>query len=99
MHFLELLVGKATDFVVDMKAAIQYLRLNKNLIPGDVEKIITNGTSYGGALSALTGASGNVKDYEYTLHEIGAADENDNIFAASCYCPIHNLENSDSAYE
>ena len=38
-------------------------------------------------------------DYEPYLKEIGAADERDDIFAASCYCPIHNLENSDTAYE
>ena len=69
------------------------------MIPGDVEKIITNGTSAGGALSALAGASGNAKEYEPYLKAIGAADERDDIFAASCYCPIHNLENADAAYE
>ena len=30
---------------------------------------------------------------------MGAADERDDIFAASCYCPITNLENADKAYE
>lgn len=75
------------------------MRKNKNLILGDTEKIITNCTSAGGALSALAGASGNCKDFEKYLEEIGAADERDDIFAASCYCPIHNLENADTAYE
>ena len=93
------LVGRAPALVVDMKAAIRYLRHNRDVIPGDVEKIITNGTSAGGALSAITGASGNSKDYEPYLKEIGAAEERDDIFAASCYCPIHNLENADAAYE
>ncbi len=93
------LVGRAPALAVDMKAAIRYLRHNKNVIPGDVEKIITSGTSAGGALSAITGASGNSKDYEPYLNEIGAADERDDIFAANCYCPIHNLENADAAYE
>lgn len=51
----------------------------------------------GGALSAIAGASGNSKDYEPYLEAIGAAKERDDIFAASCYCPIHNLENADSA--
>ena len=92
-------VGRAPAFAVDMKAAIRYLRFNKDVIPGDTEKIITNGTSAGGALSALIGAGGNVKDYEPFLEEIGAADERDDIFAASCYCPIHNLEHADMAYE
>lgn len=93
------LVGRAPALVVDMKAAIRYLRYNKDVIPGDVEKIITNGTSAGGALSAITGASGNSADYEPYLKAIGAAEERDDIFAASCYCPIHNLENADAAYE
>ena len=93
------LVGRAPALVVDMKAAIRYLRHNKDVIPGDVEKIITSGTSAGGALSAITGASGNSKDYEPYLKEIGAAEERDDIFAANCYCPIHNLENADTAYE
>ena len=46
-------VGKAPAFIVDYKAAVRYLRHNKNKLPaGDVEKIISNGTSAGGALSA-----------------------------------------------
>lgn len=92
-------VGKAPAFIVDMKAAIRYLRHNRERMFGDTEKIITNGTSAGGALSALTGASGNSMDYEPYLRAIGAAGERDDIFAASCYCPIHNLEHADMAYE
>ena len=43
-------VGKAPALIVDYKAAVRYLRANKNLLPaGDVEKIISNGTSAGGA--------------------------------------------------
>lgn len=93
------LVGRAPALIVDMKAAIRYLRHNKENIPGDTEKIVTNGTSAGGALSAMAGASGNHEDYEPYLEQIGAAKERDDIFAASCYCPIHNLEHSDMAYE
>lgn len=92
-------VGKAPALIVDMKAVVRYLRHNKGIIPGNVEQIITNGTSAGGALSAMTGAAGNSADYEPYLAEIGAADERDDIFAASCYCPIHNLEHADAAYE
>lgn len=91
--------GKSPALVVDMKAVIRYLRHNKDVIPGDTEHIITSGTSAGGALSALMGATGNSEDYEPYLKEIGAAEERDDIFAANCYCPIHNLENADAAYE
>ncbi len=93
------MVGRAPALIVDMKAAVRYLRFNRDRIPGDTERIITNGTSAGGALSAMAGATGNAPDYEPYLKEIGAAPERDDIFAASCYCPIHNLEHADSAYE
>ncbi len=92
-------VGRAPGLIVDMKAVVRYLRHNKEIIPGDVEKIITSGTSAGGALSSLAGATGNAVEFEPFLKEIGAADERDDIFAANCYCPIHNLENADAAYE
>ncbi len=92
-------VGRAPALIVDMKAAIRYLRYNRGRVPGDVDKIVTNGTSAGGALSALAGATGNAEAYLPYLNEIGAADASDDIFAASCYCPIHNLEHADAAYE
>ena len=93
------MVGRAPALIVDMKAAIRYLRLHKEKVPGDTEKIITSGTSAGGALSAMAGASGNCAEYEPYLKEIGAAEERDDILGASCYCPIHNLEHADMAYE
>lgn len=93
------MVGRAPAFIVDYKAAIRFLRHNSDLLPGNYERIITNGTSAGGALSALAGSSGNEKEFEPYLKQIGAADERDDVFASSCYCPIHNLENADSAYE
>ena len=92
--------GKAPALIVDYKAAVRYLRYNQKTLPaGDTEKIISNGTSAGGALSALLGATGNAKEYEPYLAEIGAAAARDDIFASSDYCPITNLENADMAYE
>ena len=95
----DLYTGKAPALIVDMKAAIRYIRKNKGLLPGNSERIITSGTSAGGALSALAGCTGNEPLYSKYLDEIGAADERDDIFAANCYCPIINLENACSAYE
>ncbi|MBQ9220324.1 subtype B tannase [Succinivibrio sp.] len=93
-------VGKAPAFIVDYKAAVRYLRHNADSLPaGDTEKIISNGTSAGGALSALLGTTGNAEEYNSYLKEIGAADERDDIFASSDYCPITNLEHADMAYE
>ncbi|MBV8899684.1 MAG: alpha/beta hydrolase [Verrucomicrobia bacterium] len=91
--------GRAPAAIVDLKAAVRYLRHNGKVLPGNAEKIIANGTSAGGALSALLGATGNQADYEPYLKAIGAADGRDDVFAASCYCPITNLDNADGAYE
>lgn len=91
--------GKAPALVADAKAVIRYLRHNRDLIPGNMERMIVSGTSAGGALSALVGATGNHMDYLPYLTEMGAADEKDDVFAANCYCPIHNIEHADMAYE
>ncbi|MCD8054889.1 MAG: alpha/beta hydrolase [Lachnospiraceae bacterium] len=91
--------GAAPACIVDLKAAVRFLRHNRDVIPGNTERIISDGTSAGGALSALLGVSGNSPDYEPYLQEIGAAEERDDIFAAICFCPIMNLEHADMAYE
>lgn len=91
--------GKAPAAIVDLKAAVRYLRFNDRAMPGNAEKIVSNGTSAGGALSALLGATGDNSDYEPYLKRSGAANARDNIFAVSSYCPITNLDNADAAYE
>ena len=92
-------IGKAPACIVDLKAALRYLRHNDKAMPGNAERIISNGTSAGGALSALLGGTGNSPDYDPYLKAIGAAEERDDIFAASCYCPITDLDHADMAYE
>jgi hypothetical protein len=91
--------GKGTACLLDYKAAVRFLRHFKESIPGDTEKIITNGTSAGGALSALMGATGDHPLYQQDLAAMGAAEESDSVFAASCYCPITDLDHADLAYE
>jgi hypothetical protein len=91
--------GKAPAAIVDLKAAVRYLRHNKGILPGNVDQIISAGCSAGGAVSALLGTSGNSPLYDSYLKEIGAADANDNIFGSACYSPITDLENADGAYE
>jgi len=92
-------IGVAPADIVDLKAAVRFLRHFADRIPGDTERIITNGTSAGGAMSALMGCTGNHPDYEPYLRSIGAAVERDDVFASSCYCPITNLDHADMAYE
>ncbi len=91
--------GKAPAAIVDLKAAVRYIRHNKGIMPGNAKRIISTGSSAGGALSALLGASGNSPMYEAYLKEIGAADEDDRIYASACFCPITDLEHADGAYE
>ena len=85
--------------MLDLKAAIRYLKFNDDLILGNAKKIITDGTSAGGAMSALLGSTGNHPDYELLLEKMGAAKASDDIWAAVCFCPITDLEHADMAYE
>jgi acetyl esterase/lipase len=91
--------GKAPAVIVDLKAAVRYLRSNKGRIPGDPDKIVSDGTSAGGAVSTLLGASGDSPLYDKYLSDLGAADASDAILAVAAYCPITDLENADKAYE
>lgn len=91
--------GKAPAAVVDLKAALRYIHANAGVIPGDTDLIITTGTSAGGALSALLGASAGSDLYDDYLADLGAADAGDAVYAVAAYCPITDLENADGAYE
>ena len=91
--------GKAPAAIVDLKAAVRYLKANDKTMAGDARKIISNGTSAGGALSVLLGASANQRDYAGRLKKLGAAEADDSIFAVSAYCPISILDHADAAYE
>ncbi len=91
--------GTAPNGLLDLKAAVRYLRFNDDVIPGESELIFTDGTSAGGAMSSLLGATGNSVEYEVYLKEMGAADTRDDVFAAICYCPITDLNHADMEYE
>ncbi|MCD8317564.1 MAG: alpha/beta hydrolase [Paraprevotella sp.] len=92
-------VGRAPKGLLDLKAAVRYLRHFDPWMPGNAERIISDGTSAGGAMSALLGATENHRAYAPYLKEMGAADERDDIYAAVCFCPIIDLEHADMAYE
>ena len=102
--------GKAPTQVVDLKSGVIALRANADVIPGNKDRIISIGTSGGGQMSSIFGASGNMPEYYEYLYEAGALgvtknDDGsydsaypDNIYAAQCYCPIADIENADLAY-
>jgi len=98
-RYEKLFTDGATASICDLKAAVRYLRHFDDLIPGDSEKIITDGASAGGAMSALLGATGNHPFYADRLDAMGAARERDDVFASICYCPIIDLDHSGMAYE
>ena len=91
--------GTAPNGLLDLKAAIRYLRYNNDLIPGDAERIIIDGTSAGGAMSALVGSTGDRHEYDKYLKKMGAAPTSDKVFASVCYCPITDLNHADMEYE
>lgn len=92
-------IGQFPVVVVDLKAGIRFLKANKGVMPGNPDRIISHGYSSGGAMSTMLGASGNSKQFDKYLKEIGAADATDDIFIALCYCPITNLDSSEAAFE
>ncbi len=91
--------GTAPAALVDLKAAVRWLRYNAGRVPGNTEHIISSGTSAGGALSALLGATGDRPEYLPYLQALGAAETSDAVFAIGAWCPITDLENADMAYE
>ena len=92
-------IGKAPAVIVDLQAATAYLHANDSAMPGNANRIITNGTSAGGAVSLLQGAAGNSSDFQPYLQALGAATAATNVYAVSAYCPITNLDAADMAYE
>ena len=101
--------GKAPTQVVDLKSGVIALRANADVIPGDKDRIVSVGTSGGGQMSSILGASGNMPEYYPYLYEAGALGVtkngggyesafSDSVFAAQCYCPIADIENADLAY-
>ena len=91
--------GVAPAAIIDLKAAVRYVRANQGRIPGNTDQIISSGTSAGGALSALLGASGDSDLFTQALAGLGAADASDAVFATGAWCPITDLGHADMAYE
>ena len=102
--------GKAPIQMADLKSGVIEIRANDAVIPGDKEKIISIGTSGGGQMSSLLGATGDMSEYYQYMYETGTlgvikksdgtyeSEIHDNIFAAQNYCPIADIENADLAY-
>lgn len=98
--------GGAPWGVTDLKAAIRYVRYNKNVLPGNTDSLFVFGMSGGGAQTAVVGASGDSELYFPYLESIGAAMYDadgkyisDAVTGAMAWCPITSLDYADAAYE
>ena len=98
--------GGAPWGVTDLKAAIRYVRYNKDVLPGDTDKIVSFGHSGGGAQSAILGASGDSTLYNPYLEALGAAMKDkqgnpisDTPYGTMTWSPITSLDYADAAYE
>ncbi len=98
--------GGAPWGVTDLKAAVRYVRYNKNLLPGNTGSVFVFGHSGGGAQSSIMGASGDSKLYFPYLESIGAAMYDaqgqyisDAVSGVMAWCPITSLDYADAAYE
>lgn len=68
--------GKAViDGITDLKALVRFYRFNKDMLPGNIDKILVFGQNEGGIKSALLGASGDSGLFYTPLISIGAVME------------------------
>ncbi|WP_321973231.1 subtype A tannase [Paratractidigestivibacter sp.] len=98
--------GGAPWPVVDLKAAVRYLRYNASELPFDVSRVFVFGFSAGGGVSAVMGASGDAEAYRPYLESIGAATHDakgaelsDAIAGSASWCPVTSFDVADAAYE
>ncbi len=72
---------KLSIYIPETYFSVRYIKYNASRLPaGNVNRIISCGTSAGGAISSLLGATGNSPDYDTWLEELGAADVSDDIY-------------------
>lgn len=92
--------------VVDLKAAVRYLRYNADVLPCDPSRVFVFGFGAGGGVSAVLGASGDSEVYRPYLESIGAvthdaqgAPVSDAIAGSASWCPSTSFDVADAAYE
>lgn len=98
--------GGAPWPVVDLKAAVRYLRYNAQNLPFNNERIFLFGHGAGAGVGAAVGASGDAGIYEPYLLQIKAATHDvngtvlsDKISGCALWCPVTSYDVADAAYE
>lgn len=102
----ELFPGGSPWPVVDLKAAVRYLRYNAQALPCNTERVFVFGFSAGGGVSAVLGASGDSALYDPYLASIGAVTHDaegnavsDALAGSASWCPVTSFDMADAAYE
>ena len=102
----ELFPGGSPWPVVDLKAAIRYLRYNAESLPCNAERVFVFGFGAGGGVSAVLGASGDATLFEPYLSSIGAVTHDakgesisDAIAGSASWCPVTSFDTAGAAYE
>lgn len=86
--------------VVDLKAAVRYIRYSDDVVAGDADSIFMFGVSGGGAQAAVMGASGDSEMYEPYLKKIGAVrGVSDSVAGSIDWCPITSLNTANAEHE
>ena len=87
------------DGITDLKSVVRFYRYNKEVLPGNSDRIIAFGNNDGGTKSALLGVSGDSALYYSKLSSVGAimdySDEtsiSDGINATMCCSNINSLQ-------
>ncbi len=98
--------GGAPWPVVDLKAAVRYLRYNAESLPCNAKRLFVFGYGAGGGVSACLGALGDCGIFTPYLSKIGAAMHDadgksisDRVFGSASWCPITSYDTADSGYE
>lgn len=86
---------EAPSDITDLKAAIRYIRYNKDVIPWNTNRIFI----FGMEESVILGTTGDSELYEPYLNKIGAAKTSDTIVGAMAWNPVINIETENQAYE
>ena len=102
----ELIAGGAPWPVVDLKAAIRFLRYNSDALPCDANRVYVFGFSAGGGVSAVIGASGDSPLFDPYFASIGAVTHDargvavsDAVAGSASWCPVTSYDMADAAYE
>ncbi len=86
--------------LVDIKAAIRYLRHNQKQVPANTDYIFVFGAEAGGGLASLVGTTADSPLFRPYFKDIGALERgNERIYGVMAWSPSTNFDAANEAYE